>query len=195
MRNRSPAATEIAAMSRSVPFRDGSPRANPHPAAAPTEIDACLYMFALCKQLQTICLDSRGIDCLVDADRSGRLPEAACRMLGLMVCELVEDAAEYPHPAAAGRTITVTLQRRGPLCLCTISHHGLADRGAWAQPGLQRARRLATELQGSCTVRMMPDRSMIAIGFDAPSVERLVPAAMRRYRASEARRQPFGRRS
>lgn len=66
------------------------------------------------------CLDRRGIDCVVDGDDAGQLPEAVCRMLGL--------------------------------------------------------------------IRSMPERGMTAIMFDVGSVERSFPAAIRRYRAGEARR-------
>jgi two-component sensor histidine kinase len=154
--------------------------------AEPKEIDACQYILALCKQLQTTCLDRCGIDCLVDGQGAGRLPEAACRMLGFMVCELVNDAGECSQLETMPRRVTVTLRRRGTTWLCTISCQGPMDPYQDAQPGLQRVRQLAAELCGSCMVRPMPDRGITAIMFDVHLVERCYPAAIRRYPVGEA---------
>ena len=165
---------------------DNSLHATPRPAPKSSEIDACLYMFALCKHLQTICLDRRGIHCVVDADDVGRLPEAVCRMLGFMVCELVDDASKCSEPEIAGRTITVTLRRRGTTCICTISHHCLAPSCVCAQPRLRRAERFAVELRGSCVVRPMPERGITCIMFDVDLAERCFPEAIYRYRVGEA---------
>lgn len=168
-----------------APSTNRSSRAVPYAAAGPGEIDASLYLFALCRQLQTIYL-RRGIDCLLDADGAGRLPEAACRMLGAMVCELVKDAGARSQPETARRTVTVTLLRRGTTCLCTISGQGRTGSYECAQPGLQRVRQLAAELPGSCMIRSMPDRGITAIMFDAHSVGRCSPAAIWRHRATAA---------
>src|SRR5882672_8069594 len=145
MHSRSSATTEVPGMSPSTwrpvdissiaptahgglaPSANGSSRAIPYAASEPREIDASLYLFALCRQLQTIYLARRGIDCLLDADGAGRLPEAACRMLGSMVCELVQDASTRSQPETARRTVSVTLRRRGTTCLCTISGQGRTD--------------------------------------------------------------------
>jgi hypothetical protein len=158
-------------------------------AEEPEEVDARLYLFGICKKLQMTCLDRRKIDCLIDGDGAGRLPEIVCRMLGLMVCELIKDASER---TIAPRTVVVTLCRRGALCLCTISHQGLAGSYADTQPGLQRVLQLAAELDGGCMIRSMPDRGTIAIMFDARVVEPRLPAAIRRYRTHAAGRRVFG---
>jgi hypothetical protein len=165
---------------------DRPAHATPGIAARSREIDARLYMFALCRQLQTTCLDRRGIDCLLDADGAGRLPEAVCRMVGLMVCELVKDAGKCSQAETPRQTVTVTLRRRGATCLCTISRRGLADQCADARRGLERVERFVEELGGSCMVRPVPERGLTAIMFDVLSVERRVPMAIRRHRAGEA---------
>jgi hypothetical protein len=185
-----PAETETAVMFASAVHAmaarpmDGFARVISRFADEPEEVDARLYLFGLCKPLQTTCLDRRGIDCLIDGDDAGRLPETVCRMLGIMVCELVKDASER---TIAPRTVMVTLSRRGALCLCMISRQGLADSYADTQPGLQRVLQLAAELDGGCMIRSMPERGTIAIMFDARVVEPRLPAAIRRYRAGAAR--------
>jgi two-component sensor histidine kinase len=195
-----PAEAQIAVMSGPVPrspaarapvaqSRDRFARAIPRVAGQSEEVDACLYIFALCKHLQTTCLDRGRIDCLIDGDGAGRLPETVCRMLGLMVCELVKDASER---TIAPRTVTVTLRRRGAICLCTISGQGMAEPSADPRPGLRRVRQLAAELHGGCMIRSMPDRGTIAIMFDARLVEPRLPAAIWRYRASAAVRRAVG---
>ena len=204
MHSRSSATTELPVMSpstwRSVDISSVAPtargglarstkrssRAVPYAAAEPREIDASLYLFALCRQLQAIYLARRNIDCLVDADGAGRLPEAACRVLGSMVCELVQDASACSQPEIARRAVSVTLRRRGTTCLCTISGQGRKGSYECAQPGLQRVRQLAAELCGRCMVRSMPDRGTTAIMFDVHLVERYPQAAIWRHGAAAA---------
>lgn len=202
MRCRSSATMEVAATSGSGDIFSVAPAASratsqsddrpalaiPSVAAEPREIDACLYMFALCRHLQATCLDQRGIDGLLDVDGAGRLPEAVCRLLGLMVRELVNDAGGFSRPEPPHRTITVTLRRRETTCLCTIARRGFDDPRAGVQHGLKRVQRLAAELGGSCMIRPMPERKLTAIMFNVHAVERCAPAAIRRYRANEARR-------
>ena len=138
----------------------------------PREIDACVYLLTLCRHLQVACLEPNGIECLFDADGAGSLPDTICRMLGFMVSELVADSVDGRPRAASGGTIAVTLRRRGTTCLCTISCRGSAIPGDRPRPGLERVQSLAAKLGGSCMVRSMPDRGMIAIMFNARSVER-----------------------
>jgi hypothetical protein len=171
---------------------NGSSGAIRYAAEEPREMEASLYLFALCRQLQTIYLARRGIDFVLDAAGAGRLPEATCRMLGSMLYELVRDAGSRSQPETARRTVSVTLRRRGTICLCTISGQGDMDPAGDAQPGLQRARGLALELGGSCMVRAMPDRGVTAIMFDVLFVERRFPAAIRRRRASDVWRRAGG---
>src|SRR5258708_16916 len=157
-------------------------QATPRHRAAPKEIDGGLYLFALCKQLQATSLERRGIDCLIEADHVGRLPEPACRMLGLMVCDLVKDAGRRTHSEIPRPTITVSLQRRGSTCLCTVSHRGLGDWPVAAESGLQRVLRFAADSHRSFMVRSMPDRRTTAIMFEAHAVHEWVPEALSRYR-------------
>jgi two-component sensor histidine kinase len=164
--------------------RDDSLGAIPRLAAKPSEIDADLYLFALCKHLQTICLDRRGIGFILDADGAGRLPETVCRMLGLMVCELVNDAAECTYPETAQENVRVTLRRRGTTCVCTISHR-CAESRACARRGLERAQQLASQLSDRCVVRSMPDGRISAIRFDIDLVERCFAAPTWLYRTED----------
>src|SRR5258708_4157800 len=102
------------------------------------EIEAGLYLFALCRHLQMTSLDRRGIDCRVDARDTGRFPASVCRMLGLVVSELVKDAS-----AGSPKMITVTLRRRGTTCLCTVACQGLNESCAAATAALAALAALA----------------------------------------------------
>jgi hypothetical protein len=189
-----PAEAETATMSGPFPrgprdravmplFRDSFAHVIPGVARGFDEVDACLYIFGLCKELQTTHLDRRGIDCLIDGGNIGRLPEIVCRMLGLMVCELVRDASKS---TIAPRTLTLTLRRRGDVCLCTISGEGVPVPYGDPQSGLRRVRQLAAELDGACMIRSMPERGTVAIMFDACLVEPRLPMTIWRYRAGAA---------
>lgn len=154
----------------------------PCPAPRPTEIDARLYMFALCSHLQSIYLDRRGIRCLLDAHTVGKLPEAVCRMLGSMVGGLLIDAGDCSRAETTRAPITVTLGLRGKVGLCTISHECFADSSACAEPRLRRLLRIAMEFSAACRVRWAPESGMIAITFNIDLVERCFPTAIRSYR-------------
>jgi two-component sensor histidine kinase len=145
--------------------RAASLRAVPQFAANPREIDAELYLFSLCKQFQTVYLHPRGIGCVLDADGTGRLPETVCRTLGLMVRELLNDAAECAYPKPSQDTVTVTLRRRGTTYLCAVSNP-CGESCACKRHGLRRAQQLASQLSDRCVIRAMPDRGITAIMFD-----------------------------
>jgi len=119
-----------------------------------------------------ISIDQRRIDCIFDADDVGRLPEAVCRALGSMVCELVNDDGECVCPEIAQEVVKVTLRRRGTTYLCTISRR-CADSRICAAPRLRRARQIASGWSGRCLVRPMPERRITAIMFDVDLDERL----------------------
>jgi two-component sensor histidine kinase len=155
-------------------------------SARESAIDADLYVFALCRQLQMTCLDRRDIDCRVDVEDVGRLPTSACRLLGLVVTELVNGASECSSLETMRREIAVTVRRRGTTCLCTVACRGLEDACRDEQLGVQRAHHLAAEFDGGCTVQAMPERGLVAVMFDAASVERQFSGAIWRYRAAKA---------
>lgn len=163
------------------------------PIQEPAEIDANFFIFALCRQLQMTYLDRRGIDCLVDVEGVGRLPASVCRMLGLVVAELVTGAGECPQLETTPREIAVTLRRRGATCLCTVACRGLRGACTDRQPGVQRLRHLAAEFDGGCAVRAMPERATVAVMVDVGLVARDFPAAIWRHRANEAVRSPHRR--
>jgi len=164
---------------------DGPPRFIQQLAAESGEIDAELYLFALCRHLQMISLERLGIECILDSEGTGRLPKTVCRMLGLMVCELVNDASECRYPKTAREAVKVTLRRRGTTCICTISRRCAAS-CACAKHGLRRARQLASELGDSCMVQAMPQRGITAIMFDIALVEQCFAAPTRPNRTEEA---------
>jgi len=184
------AGLEIAALRGALP--------QPIPAPAPAEIDACLYLFALCKYFQMTRLKGQRLDCRVDGEGVGKLPEAVCRLLGLMVCELIKagGAATAASPTTS-RKVAVTLRKRGTTCLCLIAGpaptgRDLAGSGnpapqADPAPGLQRVRQLAGELSAGCLVRAMPERGLTAILLDIRSVDGRLPTAISRHRSGDVR--------
>lgn len=129
-------------------------------------IDANLYLFALCRQLQIVCLDSRGIDCLVDVEDAGRLPEDACRLLGSIVSQVVAAASRSAPVEARPHRIAVTVRRHGTTCVCAIAFQGLADPCAAAD----RLSHLPADLEHGLLVRILPEHGVVAVMFDAARV-------------------------
>jgi len=185
------AGLEIAALRGALP--------QPIPAPAPAGIDACLYLFALCKYFQMTRLKEQRLDCRVDGEGVGKLPEAVCRLLGLMVCELIKAGGAAASPTTS-RDVAVTLRKRGATCLCVIAgattptgRDLAASQGddpapqADPAPGLQRVRQLAGELSADCLVRAMPERGLTAILLDIRSVDGRLPTAISRHRSGDVR--------
>ncbi len=153
------------------------PRGVRRPMSEPRDIDASLYVFALCRQLQMTVLDRRGIDCMVDVEGTGRLPTAACRFLGRVVTELVTGASGGEVLGTTPPAVVVSLRRRGATCLCTVGCRGLQSRYP------DRLHRVAADLQGRCMVRAMPERDLVAVMFDIAAIGSTVSDELWRRRA------------
>ena len=99
-----------------------------------THIDAASYLENLCLSISRSKLDGMKID-LVLAASPLRLPSEQCWQLGLMVYELITNAARHAFGNKKGE-IRVELSRAGKLVECTVVDNGSAP------PKVQRGRGL-----------------------------------------------------
>jgi two-component sensor histidine kinase len=127
------------------------------------EIDASAFMRGLCEAISKSKLADLGIK-ISFVDRPLRMGSLRCWRLGLIVCELITNAARHAFNGTAG-AIRVELRLRGALVECSVS-----DNGRWAAPirsgrGSAIVDSLAETLDGSIT-RIMGDRgSAVLVTF------------------------------
>lgn len=172
--------------SGSGPYPRHAGRRSGRPMHGPRDIDASLYVLALCRQLQMTVLDPRGIDCMIDVEGVGRLPISACRFLGRVVTALVTTAGASAKLGTSASAVIVSLRRRGTTCLCTVGCRGLGDLCAATSGSLARISQLAEGLKTRCAVRLMPEGNMVAVMFDAASADRAASETLWQERADKA---------
>ena len=151
----------------------------------PTRIDAGVYLNVVCNLLNSTSLKFAGLECVVDDQGVGLLPEAICRLLRLMACQTISAAAHFPAKAIQS-PIRISLRRRGTIVLCAISSPALAKPSLCDAPSLQRLQRAGAGLQTSCMLRLMPERALIAIMLDIEEVGSHIPEAVGPYRPVQA---------
>ena len=151
----------------------------------PIRIDAAVYLNAVCKLLNSTSIKFAGIQCVVDDQGIGMLSEAICRLLGLIVCQILS-AAEHFSEKAMQSPIRISLRRRGTTVLCGISSPALAEPRLCDAPGLRRVQQVAAGLEISCMLRLMPERELIAIMLDIEGVGSRIPGVVDAYRSVQA---------
>jgi two-component sensor histidine kinase len=124
------------------------------PEAPP--IDAAAYMARLCRDLCAAHLAPRGVRCQVRVERAV-MPRDACLNLGLIVIELVTNAARHAFAGRADGQVWVTLGRgeRGWICQVADNGSGLRDVSGDGG-GLKLARGLAATLRAALDIRSDP---------------------------------------
>jgi two-component sensor histidine kinase len=109
-------------------------------------IDAASYLENLCLSISRSKLDGMKID-LVLAASPLRLPSEQCWQLGLMVYELVTNAARHAFGNKKGE-IRVELSRAGKLVECTVVDNGSAPTKVQRGRGLKIVGELVKGLDG-----------------------------------------------
>jgi two-component sensor histidine kinase len=111
-----------------------------------TPVDAAAYLDQLCRSISRSQLDSRKIR-LVLAAQPLRLPAERCWRLGMIVFELINNAARHAFAGRAGGEgeIRVELSRAGAFAKCSVVDDGSA--ATTVRPG--RGRKIIEELSES----------------------------------------------
>ena len=131
-------------------------------SAGENRIDAALYLNAVCKTLQSVSPDCGPIDYVTGQSAVGMLPEPFCRLLGLVVCELISGVADAsPRRSARPMPIRVVLLQRSTFVMCAISGHSLSETKFCASSGLECAKQMTAGLQESCNLHFMPEQGGI----------------------------------
>ena len=81
------------------------------------------YMEHLCKALSDAVLKPLGLTCEVSVD-AGELPSERCELLGLVIAELVTNAAKHAFYRGCNGVIRVELLKKNDAWLCLVSDNG-----------------------------------------------------------------------
>ena len=101
--------------------------------AADGMISARYYIERLCKALSEALLKPLGVSCEVFAD-AGEFQSERCERLGLVVAELVTNAAKHAFRGRESGNVKVELIDRGHCWVCIVSDNGAGP--ATAPPGM-----------------------------------------------------------
>ena len=100
------------------------------------------YVEHLCRSLSEAILEPIGVRCEVTAD-TGELPAGRCELLGLVIAELVTNAAKHAFQNHDDGVVRVKLTQQSQSWLCIVS-----DNGEIASPAPQGA---GTKITGQLT--------------------------------------------
>jgi two-component sensor histidine kinase len=111
------------------------------------------YVEHLCKALTDALLEPLGVTCEVNVD-SGELRSERCELLGLVIAELVTNAAKYAFSNRVDGVVRVELVRKADVWLCIVSDNGDGTNAAMPGIGSRIVEQLVLTLGGNCTRRM-----------------------------------------
>jgi two-component sensor histidine kinase len=128
-------------------------------------VDATAYLRELCRSISLSKLERKNID-LVFAERPLSLKSEQCWILGMIVYELVNNAARHAFDEAGGE-IRVQIAQAGRLVECHVSDDGLAQVHTRRGRGLRIIEDLAACLPGHFEQKLGANGSASRIIFPA----------------------------
>jgi two-component sensor histidine kinase len=109
-------------------------------------------MEALCKALSEALLKPLGVRCeLISED--GEYPAERCERLGLVVTELVTNAAKHAFCGRAGGIVRVAVLEAAELLVCVVSDNGVGTDITGGGTGSQILEQLVRAIDGELTVK------------------------------------------
>jgi two-component sensor histidine kinase len=125
-------------------------------------MDASAYLERLCQELCRAHLAPRGLSCAFRSDPA-ILPREACQNLGLIVVELVTNAAKHAFPGRAAGRVSVSLQQVAAGWICRVADNGCGFRGDHQGDGLKLVRGLAAALDGELQIHSGPGGAAVTL--------------------------------
>ena len=132
-----------------------------------TPVDAAAYLRQLCRSISRSQLDGRQIE-LVLAAQPLQLSVDHCWRLGMIVFELINNAARHAFPGGEGE-IRVELLRAGPFAKCSVTDNGSAAPTVRPGRGLKIIDELSKSLGGRCIRKFEPRGSWSILAFPCHS--------------------------
>jgi hypothetical protein len=155
-------------------------------SAGQSRIDPALYLNAVCKILQSISPDCGPIEYFSGRSAVGMLPERFCRLLGLLVCELISGVADAGvRRSARPMPIRVMLLQRSTFVMCVICSPSLSETKFCASSGFECVNEMTAKLQESCTLSFMPEQGLVAVILDTEKAGLRASMAISAYRLAK----------
>jgi two-component sensor histidine kinase len=130
-----------------------------------TSIDGRTYLRHLCESLSVSRLKWQGVH-LELVERTLEIDSEQCWRLGMIVSELVADAATHSFVSVPAR-IWVAAARRGALIWCRVEHNGMPSENESESRGMRIVGALARELHGELERYHQRDVCVAAVMFPA----------------------------
>jgi two-component sensor histidine kinase len=122
------------------------------------------YVEHLCKALSDALLQPLNLACEVHVD-AGELPSERCEVLGLVIAELVTNAAKYAFCNRVDGLVRVELVQKVDAWLCTVSDNGEGTRTAMPGVGSKIVEQLVRTMGGRVATRSGLSGTSTAIIF------------------------------
>jgi two-component sensor histidine kinase len=132
-----------------------------------TWLDASAHLGKLCAELCAAQLAPRGLRCEFRSDPA-ILPRETCRKLGLIVAELVANAAKHAFAGRAYGRVVICLRRTERGWICQVADNGSGLRGGEAGDGTKLVRELAQALGGELRVHSDAGGVVVALSLPDP---------------------------
>lgn len=156
-----------------------------------TPVDAAAYLGQLCRSISRSQLDSRKIR-LVLAVQPLRLPARQCSRLGMIVFELINNAARHAFSGGKGE-IRVELSSDGINAQCSVVDDGSAAATVTLGRGRKIIDELSRSLGGRITQKFGPRGSRSILAFPCDSEPTIITGRSRRgVQTREPAPQSFG---
>jgi two-component sensor histidine kinase len=124
-------------------------------------VDASAHLSRLCAELCAAHLAPRGLHCDFQAD-PGVLPREVCQKLGLIIVELVTNAAKHAFIGRSGGRIRICLRRTGEGWVCLVADNGSGLRGG-SGDGMKLVRGLAQAMGGELAICSDPGGVVVTL--------------------------------
>ena len=136
-----------------------------------TWVDASAQLGGLCAELCAAQLAPRGLHCEFRSDPA-ILPRETCRKLGLIVVELVTNAAKHAFAGRGYGRVVICLRRTECGWICQVADNGSGLGGAGHETSLVQG--LAQALGGELRIHSDPGGVVVTLSLPDPPL----PAAM-----------------
>jgi two-component sensor histidine kinase len=120
------------------------------------------FFGALCRVLSEAILKPAGIRCEA-AIEGGILPAEQCHRLGMMVTEVITNAAKHAFPNREGAQIKITIVKREGRWSCHVVDNGVGVCQSSQNTGGRVLQGLARSIGGECRVETHPNGTAVTI--------------------------------
>ena len=140
-------------------------------------VDAAAYLGGLCAELCAAQLAPRGLHCEFRSD-PGILPRETCGKLGLIVSELVINAAKHAFVGREYGRVGICLRRTEHGWICQVVDNGSGLSGGGRGDGTTLVQELARALGGELRIHSDPGGVLVILSLPDPPLPPAMAADM-----------------